>query len=163
MLCQHCKKNPATVNFIETVNGESFELHLCEQCYAYKYGEFEEQATNAFLNGLFGVPARGEKRCKVCGMRFSDYEKSGLVGCASCYDIFKEEILPSIARIQGKVRHVGKEGGDHSAEHDLRMKLKEMQEKLEIALRTGKYAEAGRLNAQMQVIKKKLLGGNGNV
>lgn len=162
MICQHCKKNPATINFIETIGGESFELHLCKACYQYKYGEFEEQATNALLNGLFAAPTREEKCCKVCGMRFSDYEKTGLLGCASCYDVFKEELLPSIARIQGKITHVGREGGDYSSEHDLRIKLKSMQDKLEQALRAGDYAEAGRLNAHMQVIKKKLNGGNLN-
>jgi protein arginine kinase activator len=162
MICQHCKKNPATINFIETINGQSFELHLCKACYTYKYGEFEEQATNAVLNGLFGVPEVEAKTCKVCGMRFADYEKTGLVGCASCYDVFKDELLPAIARIQGKVVHVGKEGGDYSSEHDLRIKLKAMQEKLENALRSGNNMEASKLNAQMDVIRKKLSGRNGN-
>lgn len=159
VLCQHCKKNPATVNFIEKINGESFELHLCAACYAYKYGEFEEQATNAILNGLFGFETPTKKRCGVCGMSFADYEKTGLVGCASCYDVFKEELLPSVARIQGKVEHVGRSGGDYSTEHDLRRNLKIMQDKLENALKAGNYAEAGRLNAQMKIIKKKLSGG----
>jgi protein arginine kinase activator len=162
MICQHCKKNQATINFVEKIGGESFELHLCKPCYEYKYGEFEQQTANAIINGLFGVPVKNEKCCKVCGMKFSDYERTGLLGCASCYDVFKEELLPSIARIQGKVKHVGKEGGDYSSEHDLRIKLKAMQDKLEQALRYGDYAEAGRLNAQMQVIKKKLNGGNAN-
>jgi protein arginine kinase activator len=162
MICQSCKKNVATVNFIEIINGDKCEVHLCDKCYAYKYGEFEEQATNAILNGLFGISQKEEKCCKVCGMRFSDYEKTGLVGCASCYDVFKEELLPSIARIQGKVNHVGKEGGDYSTEHDLRIKLKLMQEGLEQALRSGDYLQAGKLNEQMKAIKKKLSGG-GNV
>jgi protein arginine kinase activator len=163
MLCQHCKKNQATINFIETINGESCELHLCEQCYAYKYGEFEEQATNAFLNGLFGKYEPARKTCKVCGMSFADYEKTGLVGCASCYDVFKEELLPSIARIQGKVTHVGRAGGDYSSEHDLRIKLRQMQDKMENALRSGNYAEAGKINSQMNIIRKKLSGGERDV
>jgi protein arginine kinase activator len=159
MICQSCKKNVATVNFIEIINGDKCEVHLCDKCYAYKYGEFEEQATSALLNGLFGQSQKEEKTCKICGMRFSDYEKTGLVGCASCYDVFKEELLPSIARIQGKVRHVGKGGGDYSFEHDYRIKLKQLQENLEQALRSGDFTRAGRINEQMIAIRKKFEGG----
>lgn len=163
-LCQHCKKRPATINFVESLNGDTVELHLCEACYQYKYGEFEQSAANAMFNGLFGYDRPvAQKTCKVCGLRLSDYEKTGLLGCPSCYDVFKEELMPSIARIQGKIQHVGREGGDYSTEHDLRRKLKELQGKLESALMQGDYAEAGKLNRQMTSIKKKIYGGGGNV
>ncbi len=162
MLCQHCKKKPATVNFVETINGDSFELHLCDACYAYKYGEFEAQAANAFLNGLFGNAAPAAKKCGVCGMSFGEYEKTGLLGCASCYDVFKEELLPYIEQIQRNVEHIGRVG-THSDEHDLRLKLKSLQEQLENALQRNDYVLAGKLNSQMQIIKKKLKGGRGDV
>ena len=32
MLCDCCKKNPATVYVRRTVNGVTTEAHLCEQC-----------------------------------------------------------------------------------------------------------------------------------
>lgn len=161
-VCQHCKKRPATINFIETVNGDTVELHLCDACYKYRYGEFEQSAANAVFNGLFGYEhAVAQKTCKVCGMRFADYEKTGLMGCPSCYDVFKDEIMPCIARIQGKTIHVGREGGNYSTEHDLRRQLKILQDRLENALIRGDYAEAGKLNRQMTVIKKKI-GGGGN-
>lgn len=159
LICQHCKKRPATVNFIETVGGETVALHLCEQCYQYKYGEFEQITANAVFNGLFDSPKpTKQKVCKVCGMRFEDYEKTGLMGCPSCYDVFKEEIVPYIARIQGKTVHIGKEGGDHSSEHDLRIRLKDLQEQLEVALMRGDFRAADKLNRQMTAIKKKMNG-----
>ena len=159
-LCQNCKKRESTFNFIETVGGETVELHLCEFCYRYKYGEFEAIASNAILGGLFGETAPAEqKKCKVCGMSFADYERTGLLGCPSCYDVFHEELLPSIARIQGKVTHVGREGGDYSSEHDLRRRLVELQEKLESAIKRGDFREAGRLNGQMTAIKRRINGG----
>ena len=161
IVCQQCKKRPATVNFIETVGGETVALHLCEQCYKYKYGEFENVTANAILSGLFGPsePAR-RKISKVCGMKFEDYEKTGLLGCPSCYDVFKEELMPSIKSIQGKTYHVGKGGGDHSSEHDLRLRLKTLQEQLEAALTRGDYIAASRLNRQMTSIKNAIRGGS---
>ena len=163
VVCQNCKKRPATVNFIETVGGETVALHLCEQCYKYKYGEFESTAMGAMLNGLFGEPEQPVKKvCKVCGMRFEDYERTGLLGCPSCYDVFKEELLPSIQSIQGKTYHVGKEGADHSSEHDFRLRLKSLQEQLESALTRGDYIAASRLNRHMTSIKNAIKGGDGN-
>ncbi len=161
--CQDCGKNPATVNFIDTVNGETVAVHLCEKCYAKKYGEFENTVMNALFNGLFDNPRRkGQKVCSLCGMSFEDYEKTGLMGCPSCYDVFKDEILPYIARIQGKTKHVGKEGGDHSSEHDLRIRLKALQDQLEAALTRGDFHAADRLNRQMTAIKRRIMGGGAN-
>ena len=154
VVCQQCKKRPATVNFIETVGGETVALHLCDICYKVKYGEFENAAANAIINGLFDVRSpEKQKMCKVCGMRFEDYERTGLLGCPSCYDVFKNELMPYIESIQGKTFHVGKDGGDHSSEHDFRLRLKRLQEQLETALTRGDYISASRLNRQMTAIK----------
>lgn len=165
MVCQHCKKNKATVQFIETINGETCEVLLCDECYAYKYGEFESEATNALLNGLFGNGARRQvsRSCPVCGSKFSDYERTGLVGCASCYDVFKEELMSCILRIQGNTEHVGSVGVENSPEHDLRIKLKTMQDKMEKALISGNYREASMLNMKMQELKKRFNGGDSDV
>ena len=32
MLCQECKKNPATVHVTKIVNNIKTELHLCQSC-----------------------------------------------------------------------------------------------------------------------------------
>ena len=161
--CQECGKREATVNFIENTAGGPVALHLCEQCYRYKYGEFEAAAANAFLSGLFDTQSAETRRrgkvCKGCGMRFEDYKNTGLLGCPSCYDVFKEDLMPVIEGIQGKTRHVGKGGGDHSSEHDLRLRLKNLQEQLEDALARGDYTAASKLNRQMTPIKNAIKGG----
>ncbi len=158
MICQRCKKREATRNFTEYVGGERCELHLCAQCAYEAFGEFEQNVQNASLYGLFGDGEREEKVCPSCGLRFSDYEKTGLLGCPSCYDLFKEELLPYIARIQGKTVHVGKSGGVFTTEHDELIQLSALQDKMEAALGRGDYAEAGRINARMNAIKKRAGG-----
>lgn len=160
IICQHCKKRPATVNFVETAGGETVALHLCDECYKYKYGEFENAAANAFLNGLFDCPAPSRNKvCEVCGMTFEEYRRTGLLGCPSCYDVFKQELLPYIQEIHGKTYHVGKGDGGHFSEHDLRLRLKTLQEQLESALTRGDYISASRLNKQMTAIKNAIKGG----
>ena len=107
MLCQRCKKNPAAVNYFEMVNGKKFEYHLCAFCYADLYGELNNTANNTAWANLFSSPMPLKKYRPVCHTSFADFETTGLLGCTSCYDVFKEELIPSILRIQGKVEHIG--------------------------------------------------------
>lgn len=160
MLCQNCRKREATVNHIEYIGNTPCELHLCKECAAYTYGEFENNVENAILAGLFGEEEKSEKVCPACGMRFSDYEKTGLLGCPSCYDVFNSELLPHIAKIQGKVTHTGKGGGVYTSEHDLRMQLSSLQDELEKSIKSRNYIKASRINDRLNIIKKKLSGGN---
>lgn len=159
MLCQHCKKNAATYNAVEIINGQKFESHFCASCYAELFGGLNSKGD--IWAGLFESPLREEKVCPVCGTTYGDYQRTGLLGCASCYDVFKDELLPSIERIQGKVKHVGKVGSNND-DLGLHRRLKTLQEELEAALREKRYAEAGRLNKRIDEISKKLYGGTGN-
>lgn len=158
MLCQHCKKNPAAVNYVEKVNGNKFEYHLCAFCYADLYGELNSKVNNNVWAGLFSQPSPRKKVCPVCRTTFADFERSGLLGCTSCYDVFKEELIPSVLRIHGKVEHIGKVGKNMD-EHGLHRRLKSLQEQLENALRVKDFKEADRLNRQINAIKKTLHGG----
>ena len=158
MLCQRCKKNTATYHNVEIIDGKRFESHLCEICHT----AFPE-ADSGLYEWMFGTPNKKRKTCPVCGTTFAEYERTGLLGCASCYDIFKEELTPTILRIQGKVEHVGKVGKNMD-ELGLHRRLKTLQEQLENALRVKNFKEADRLNRQINAIKKMLHGGgNGQI
>lgn len=160
MLCQRCKKNVATENYVEIINGEKFESHLCAKCSSELYGELHSKMSENVCAWLFGSTAP-KKVCPVCGLTYADYERSGLLGCASCYDVFKEELFPAIRAIQGKVEHVGKVGANND-ELGLHRRLKSLQEQLETALREKRYVEAGRLNKSIYEINKALYGGESN-
>ena len=41
-----------------------------------------------------------EKTCPRCGMKLGEFRKTGLLGCAGCYCAFREEILPTVRRVQ---------------------------------------------------------------
>ena len=69
------------------------------------------------------------------------------------------KIIP-ILKIQGKTEHVGKRGGKQD-DLLLNVKLKNLQGRLEQALRDKRFGEADALNRQIAGIKK-TLGGGGN-
>lgn len=121
MLCQHCNKNEATTHIKKNINGQREEMHLCSEC-AKELGvmdEFRMPSMNEFFSDSFlgnflgaGVAAMnsiaGVDRCSTCGSSFNDIVKGGHLGCSDCYDKFGGRLEPSIRKIHGKTKHIGK-------------------------------------------------------
>ncbi|WP_099204484.1 UvrB/UvrC motif-containing protein [Scatolibacter rhodanostii] len=117
MICQECKEKNATVHIKTIVNGQLAEYYLCADCakekgYGNVFVNFENDFGNllgGFLGGLSN-PHQIE-RCEHCGSSFADITAKGKIGCAHCYDKFREELLPMIQRIHGEAKHKGKRPG----------------------------------------------------
>ncbi|MBE6737544.1 MAG: hypothetical protein E7566_02670 [Ruminococcaceae bacterium] len=116
MKCQKCKVNDATTHIKRIVNGKYTEYILCADC-AHEMGfdnVFDTSMPDMFgglLTSIFGaaLPSRSQAtRCPVCSSTYGDIKNTGKVGCASCYDIFLQELLPSIKGIHGNTQHCGK-------------------------------------------------------
>ena len=156
MLCERCGKNPATVSYMEEINGNKVGYNLCEKCYSEFFGSFNSSVDNDILAGLIGQsPRKRIRSCPVCGASYSDFERTGLLGCAACYDVFKEELMPYIERIQGKVVHVGKKG-QNLHEQELTRSLSKLQEELERAVRERRYPDAERINTRIRAVRTKI-------
>ncbi|MCD8295202.1 MAG: hypothetical protein LUE27_08180 [Clostridia bacterium] len=159
MLCQRCKKNQATVDYKEIIGDKVFEYHLCPACYQEMFGGLN--ATNAdILTDLLSPRVRKtEKRCPVCGTSYSEYQRTGLLGCPSCYDAFKTELMPAIEHLQGHTEHVGKANtnADKSGYH---RKLSQLQEQLEEAIRNKEFMKANDIYEQINAINAELNPGD---
>lgn len=117
MLCQNCSKREATTHIKRIVNGEAAETHLCPECaHALGYDEMFDHFSLSipdFFSGFFGdnpfaLSSSKAERCEKCGSSFDDIIKTGMVGCADCYEKFFDKLLPSVQRIHGKAKHQGK-------------------------------------------------------
>lgn len=118
MKCEHCNKNEATTHIKKNINGEVTEMHLCSEC-AKELGVIDEFSPESFFKDTFfgnflgaGIPSMnvlsGIDHCEYCGSTFNDIVKSGKVGCANCYTKFYDKLEPSITKMHGNSRHVGK-------------------------------------------------------
>ncbi len=117
MLCQNCNQKEATTHIKRVVNGEAEEHHLCAECakklgYDHFLDDFSLSIPNFFSSFFHDtMPAlsrAGAAHCDTCGSSFEDIVRSGMVGCADCYEKFFDRLLPSIQRIHGRARHAGK-------------------------------------------------------
>lgn len=160
MLCQACEKRQATTHIKTILNGELKEYNLCSEC-AQKngYGSFFGDL-NFDLDKLFGSfmdsinPSKNRKRCPCCGSSFEDIAKSGKVGCAECYDVFYEELLPSVQRIHGRTSHTGKLAHSAGTEVKVRNEIAKYREDLEKAIKSQEFEKAAELRDKIRELEK---------
>ena len=118
MKCTHCHENEANTHITKVINGKREEMHLCSEC-AEKLGvmdefKFEPFSMDSFFGNLLGAGASalnsltGIDRCGYCGSSFNDIINTGKAGCANCYDKFEDKLTPSIEKLHGRTKHVGK-------------------------------------------------------
>ncbi len=141
MKCTHCNQREANTHIKKIINGKREEMHLCSEC-ARELGvmndfSFEPFHMDSFFGNLLGAGAAalnslaGIDRCTYCGSSFNDVVNSGQVGCAHCYDKFEDMLAPSIEKLHGRAKHVGK-SVTYTEEKDPEPKAEETQPKSEL-------------------------------
>jgi protein arginine kinase activator len=162
MLCQNCKRNEANVHMKRIINASATEVHLCEDCArALGYGD----AFSGFglgLGDLFGnlishssvFSGTNAVRCPMCGNGFNDIAESGRLGCAECFDTFYDKLLPSIERIHGNNKHVGKRIVKGTDNPDYLREEEDLQAELEKAVREQNFELAAELRDKIKQREK---------
>ena len=151
MKCQNCKVNNATTHYSQYINGETTGLYLCSEC-AQKPGVGSVFSSFDPFAGLFSAfsgvslgsaqPTQVHK-CGGCGLTVSDIINSGRVGCAQCYETFRQQLMPSIERLHGKAAHCGKRPGKSAKAGDSKQKeLEQLKKQLKEAIDAQEYEQA---------------------
>lgn len=163
MKCQHCNNNEATTYIKKNINGKVSEMHLCSEC-AKELGVMEEFSPESFFNDTFfgnflgaGIPAMniisGIDHCECCGSTFNDIVKNGKVGCANCYSKFEEKLQPSITKMHGNAKHIGKnvtytqEPDENAAEVS---ELENLKNQLKEAVKEQRFEDAAVLRDKIK-------------
>ncbi|MDR2752866.1 MAG: UvrB/UvrC motif-containing protein [Oscillospiraceae bacterium] len=165
MQCQQCKQREATTHIQRVVNGQAEEFHLCAAC-ARESGLINEFAAPPFFNlsdlfsGFLGSSLRQApaalapaQRCGFCGSTLHEITQSGRVGCAACYNTFREVLEPTLARIHGALEHAGKTPAADPAVHARKQKeqaLAALREQIAQAVQSEDYEEAARLRDEIR-------------
>ncbi len=161
MICQSCEKRQATTHIKTIVNGELKEFMLCPECagrlgYGSLFTSFGPD-----LDRLFGgfmdsyTPQISGKRCPFCGSSFEDIAQSGKVGCSRCYEIFEEELMPSLQRIHGRTTHSGKLAKSAGKAVKLQSEIENYRKELENAIKTQEFEKAAQLRDKIRELQKK--------
>lgn len=163
MLCQQCKKNPATVHMTKIVNNMKTELHLCESC----AGEREDltwfspfsinDLLTSFLEPVKPAIAKDSSpiiKCDKCGMDYRRFKNTGRLGCENCYRVFKDEIHPIIKRIQGgAIRHTGKVPQNQRIRLQTNKEIEDLKRQLQEAIKVEAFEEAAKLRDRIRELE----------
>ncbi len=163
MLCDRCKKNPATVHIKKIEDGRKVQLDLCTVCAseisppaAGLFG-FQENFFDSISDILAGFSdiqddeeKGGRQCCSVCGTSFGDFQKTGRMGCSECYEAFSEKLLPLLKRLQGSIQHAGKSPPGESRRQELII----MKKDLEQAVSDEEYERAAVIRDKIKEMEK---------
>ena len=171
MICQNCGIKNATVHFTN-INGEKItEYHLCELC-AKEKGITVNMGINDLVSGFFGMKPQGGKqilKCDFCGLTQNEVSKRGKAGCANCYSVFSEILIPIVRKVHGTDIHIGKQAnlsGKVTEKTSDEGNIKELKEKkednriedLEIQMKTAiteeNYERAAELRDEIRKLKE---------
>ncbi|MBN1698276.1 MAG: UvrB/UvrC motif-containing protein [Spirochaetales bacterium] len=154
MKCEICNKNRATIQIHFVTDNNKRHFAICESCALVtgimgKKGDEKEISISNLLSGVFEAALKKsffkEKRCPVCGKGLGEILKDQKCGCSSCYSVYQKEIRRKLKQCYGHTRHHGK-----YPERLLLMKrylfdIRELKEKLKIAVRNEDYEKAAEL------------------
>jgi protein arginine kinase activator len=170
MLCDNCKKNEATVHIKKLINGAKQEYSLCDGC----ANELNEMSfvdissiglSNTFtvqdlLGGIIDYVNQSSQSntvnngiCKNCGMSYTEFKKTGLMGCSQCYESFEPLLIPIIKRVQGNIEHVGKIPKKSGKEIMGRRQLLKLREDLNRAITLEEYEKAAQIRDEIRGIQ----------
>lgn len=160
--CQKCNDSPAVVKLVTIKNNDITEYHLCQECAQeislIKHPKVDEQM-NMTLSGILSHLLDAQKTketeesgsgasdlvCKNCGLSLETFQQSFLLGCAECYDTFREQLIPLIRKIHGSIQHTGKTPVRLKNYIKANKKITALKEQLEDAVMNEDYEHAAKL------------------
>lgn len=164
MKCMNCN-NEANTHIKKIINGKKEELFLCDEC-AERLGVMDDFKLESFgfegvFDNLLGTGSSmfnslvGVDRCSVCGSTYKEILDNGLVGCSHCYERFSDRLGPSINRIHGHSKHIGKNVTYFNAVEE-QNELVELKRELKQAIKEQRFEDAAVLRDKIKELDKEI-------
>jgi len=91
--------------------------------------------------------------CPKCGMSFEEFQSSGKLGCANCYELFQNRLDPLLKRLHGSTRHHGKVPGTIEKERNKSMEIERLREQLDEAIKNEEYEKAAQIRDEIRLLE----------
>ena len=111
---------------------------------------------DSMMSSVYGNESFDEKICERCSMSRSEFLRSGIVGCAHCYDVFKNDVHSALLQKQGNFNHVGKISSKHFSKIKIKEKIEELEKEKDIAAREENFIVAEALKNQIEKLRGEL-------
>ena len=108
---------------------------------------------DGYDNSLFN---RKEIYCKKCGTKLSYFMDTGFVGCANCYETFKDYAEELARNIHGRINHVGKVPKGEATRSAKKRELERLILEKEQAAKNEDYIRANEIKIQIARLREEL-------
>ena len=168
MICDKCKKNPATVHMQQFILGAKAELHLCQECTL----SFDTPDIPLALESVFkGILEQMQAKlispnlqaqmpttaplmaCASCGMTGDELKTSGKLGCRQCYYSFVGEMGAILKNVQGSTRHEGKFPKRLGKEILFKRQTSDLRRQLSEAIQQENFELAAKLRDEIRTLE----------
>lgn len=104
------------------------------------------------------VTVKEEKKCPVCGHTYSDFMRTGKIGCGECYSIFRAPISQTLAKIHPNTIHTGKIPSKSGEKLRVKRKYESLKAELSQAVKNEDYETAARLHKEIKSMESEVKG-----
>lgn len=97
-----------------------------------------------------------QKKCPVCGHTYSDFAGTGKIGCSECYNVFREPIVDTLAKIHPNTIHTGKIPSKSGEKLKLKRKYESLKAELSQAVKNEDYEKAAKLHKEIRKMENEV-------
>ncbi len=183
MICDFCKSNEASIHLIKVTNNNVEKINLCMDCvknYSFfstedffsdltkilsKFFEIDIKISNKDdSDKLFeSVSVSDNKACSFCNIDLNTIKSIGRVGCANCYNEFRDVLNPIVKTIHGSLEHKGKVPVKSSNDVKIEKEIRDLKYQLKEEVTVENFEVAAKLRDTIKKLQKKLyIGKNVN-
>ncbi len=149
--CDQCDQ-PAVYQDVRIVNGIHNTIHLCQE-HAIEAGLEVHDADFSILLHIQhgGTDNPSIKSCPDCGMNIPKYKETSLLGCPTCYETFRDQLIHVIARVQDNhIQHVGHSPKQLTTDMQRNLQIRRLLKELESEVNKENYEGAAKLRDQLK-------------
>ncbi len=162
MLCDNCKNEPAKIHYKEIKDNQVSEFHLCEKCAIEKGIQVPHKkqtfSISNILTGMSEEAGSDVSTCSACGLTYKEFRDGGRLGCANCYEAFKEQIKPLLRRIHGSNVHIGKSPRSSQGIFEKRREIEDLKIELSRSIESEDFERAAELRDRIKELEKQQEG-----
>lgn len=169
-MCEECGEREANYTIAVMMGEQVTHRQLCSVCMAKMNMNLTTGNLKQLLSGLMnsivhrqedreGVESGDAPVCERCGTTFDAFEKTGRLGCAQCYQAFREQLAPMLRQLHGHLQHTGRKLLNDEDAQRQRAACERLNAQLTQAVEQEDFETAARLRDEL----RQLSGAEGGI
>lgn len=154
MVCDSCGVRPSQVTFQVAFGGKKVIRNYCALCAKQLRRGDALGVQMAVVNSLTPENVQNAPACPRCGMTVEKMQKTGRMGCASCYRAFGVVTEEMLKKLNGTERQVAETVLDAPVLTETQQRLRLLRDELAQAVSVENYERAAELRDKINMLSR---------